>query len=568
MILSKFSQAGTVGACLAFAATVAAADPVDFVKDVKPILEQNCVGCHNAQHYKDNGHYRMDLKAEAFKPHKTHNTINPGHPDDSMVYLNVMLPLSEDRHMPPKSPTREQLTAAQADVLKRWIAEGANWPDDVTLKGVQRVNFARDIEPIFEDGGPLGDKSIATLKLWIEQGTVWPAGAKVADAKGGEQPAAAVAGQVDFVNNVKPILEAGGPLTDASRTTLKAWIDQGASWPDGVFIGSGKKFAVFDDIHKLIVDTSKEQTEAEMKPYTNTIPGSKVDYAMVPIHGGEFTMGSPATEASRNADEGPQHKVKIEPFWMEKCEVTWNEYELFMYPEENKPAAPTDGTSNYTSALADATSRPSKPYVEMSFGMGKDGYPAISMTQHACNIYCQWLSAKTGHFYRLPTEAEMEYACRAGTTTAYFFGDDPKDLGEYAWFVDNSDSKYQKVGTKKPNPWGLYDIIGNVDEWCLDQYDADYYKKFTETVTEPWNKATQPYPHVVRGGSWQDDPDKLRSACRRGSSPDWKMQDPQLPKSIWYHTDAQFVGFRIIRPLKVPSATEMRKYWHSGVEKD
>jgi formylglycine-generating enzyme required for sulfatase activity len=288
----------------------------------------------------------------------------------------------------------------------------------------------------------------------------------------------------------------------------------------------------------------------------------------VPIPGGEFLMGSPAREASRNADEGPQHKVKIEPFWMEKCEVTWNEYELFMYPEESKQAASTSGTSNYTSALADAVSRPSKPYVEMSFGMGKDGYPAISMTQHGCNIYCQWLSAKTGHFYRLPTEAEWEYACRAGTTTAYFFGNDPKNIGDYAWFADNSDSKYQKVGQKKPNPWGLYDIIGNVDEWTLDQYDADYYKKFKETVTEPWNKATQAYPHVVRGGSWQDDPDKLRSACRRGSSADWKMQDPQLPKSVWYHTDAQFVGFRIIRPLKTPTAAEMQKYWHSGVEKD
>lgn len=547
---------------------MAVADPVDFNKDVKPILEQNCVACHNAKHAKDNGHYRLDEKADAFKPHRDKNTISPGHPEDSLLYSNTQLDPKEDRHMPPKS--RDQLSKEQTDILKRWIAEGANWPDGVTLKAVQRVNFVRDVQPILEDGGPLGDKSIAMLKLWMDQGASWPAEAKIgqapADAKA---PATFEAGRkLAFITDIEPILEVGGPLSPASFSTLKEWIDQGASWPEGVQLPGVKKFAVYDEIHDFIVKTSKEQTEAEMKGYTNNIPGSKVPYAMVPIPGGEFVMGSPESEANRNADEGPQHKVKIEPFWMEKCEVTWNEYELFMYPDEMKQAAQTTGTSNYTSDLADAVARPSKPYVEMSFGMGKDGFPAISMTQHACNIYCQWLSAKTGHFYRLPTEAEWEYAARAGTKTAYFFGDDPKDLGDYAWYADNSDSKYQKVGMKKPNPWGLYDILGNVDEWCLDQYDADYYKKFTDTVTEPWNKSTQPYPQVVRGGSWQDDADKLRCACRRGSSPDWKMQDPQLPKSIWYHTDAQFVGFRIIRPLKVPSATEMRKYWHSGVEKD
>jgi formylglycine-generating enzyme required for sulfatase activity len=220
--------------------------------------------------------------------------------------------------------------------------------------------------------------------------------------------------------------------------------------------------------------------------------------------------------------------------------------------------------------LADAVTHPSKPYVEMSFGMGKDGFPAISMTQHAANKYCQWLSAKTGHFYRLPTEAEWEYACRAGTTTAYFFGNDASKLGDYAWYEQNSDFKYQKVGRKKPNPWGLHDMYGNVVEWVLDQYDPDYYQRCASTspIIDPWNKATKPYPHSVRGGSWDDEANMCRSAARRGSDRSWKMQDPQLPKSIWYFSDAQWVGFRIVRPLKVPTAEQMQKYWTSGVERD
>jgi hypothetical protein len=178
------------------------------------------------------------------------------------------------------------------------------------------------------------------------------------------------------------------------------------------------------DIHARISANAKDLQEGQMQPYTNTIPGTRVNYVMMPIPGGEYVMGSPEGEANRKPDEGPQHKVKIEPFWMGRCEVTWNEYELFMYPDEEKRMRGTNPTDASGDKLADAVTHPSKPYVEMSFGMGKDGYPAISMTHHAANKYCQWLSAKTGQFYRLPTEAEWEYACRAGTTTTYFFGVD------------------------------------------------------------------------------------------------------------------------------------------------
>jgi formylglycine-generating enzyme required for sulfatase activity len=435
------------------------------------------------------------------------------------------------------------------------------------LTTVMKVDFVRDVEEIFEQKGPLPEKSVNLLRLWISQGASWPKEEKL----GPPQGSAPQSGLPSF-REVQTILEQGGPLGDKSIETLRLWVEQGAPWPKDFKFAppkgglKEKQLAMVAEIRNKIIATSHERIEEDMKPYTNTISGTTVSYAMVPVRGGEFLMGSPDT--NRNPDEGPQHKVKIEPFWMEQCEATWNEYELFMYPDETRLREAVLGVTNYPSDVADAVTHPTKPYVEMSFGMGKDGFPAISMTQHGANSYCQWLSAKTGHFYRLPTEAEWEYACRAGTTTAYSFGDDPAKLGEYAWFSNNSDFKYQKVGKKKPNPWGLYDMHGNVAEWTLDQYQSDFYETFHGVASEPWNKATTPYPHAVRGGSWQDDPDKLRSAVRLASDRTWKMQDPQLPKSIWYHTDAQFVGFRIIRPLKVPTADELYAYWHSGVEKD
>ena len=371
-------------------------------------------------------------------------------------------------------------------------------------------------------------------------------------------------------DNFMPPKDKSDPLTKEQSEVLKQWIKEGGKFPEGVTLVArkvvvanlGDNAANDTDIYKKIQETPAPATTADMKPYKTTIPGTDVAFEMIPIPGGTFKMGSPATEASRKPDEGPQHEVTISPFWMEKCEVTWNEFELFMYPDLKQANDPSRTS-------ADAVTHPTRPYVEMSFGMGKDGFPAISMTQHAANTYCKWLSAKTGHFYRLPTEAEWEYACRAGTTTAYSFGDDATQLPNYGWFEANSDSKYHKVGEKKPNPWGLYDMHGNVAEWTLDQYFPAGYTQVAPTgAVDPWIRSTKPYPQAVRGGSWQDDPELLRSAARRGSSKMWKVQDPQLPKSIWYHTDAQFLGFRIVRPLKLPTLEEAGKYWTSGVEKD
>jgi formylglycine-generating enzyme required for sulfatase activity len=255
---------------------------------------------------------------------------------------------------------------------------------------------------------------------------------------------------------------------------------------------------------------------------------------------------------------------------MGKCEVTWNEYEIWTFSLDIQRRNLNNIEPTERDKLADAVTRPTKPYTDMTFGMGKEGYPAICMTQWAAKKYCEWLSAKTGHYYRLPTEAEWEYAARAGTTTAYSFGDDPAQLGEYAWYFENSEDAYHPVGKKKPNPWGLYDMHGNVAEWCLDRYDVSFYTTLgrDKPAVNPYNPPKGPYPHVVRGGSWDDDAVRLRSAARRGSDKSWKVQDPQIPQSIWYFTDALFVGFRVVRPLVEPSAELKAAYLAAGTEKE
>jgi formylglycine-generating enzyme required for sulfatase activity len=322
-------------------------------------------------------------------------------------------------------------------------------------------------------------------------------------------------------------------LSKDQREAIRDWIREGAKWPSGIVL-EGMRLPADE---RALVSRLHDRIAANKAPAASNM-------ALIPE--GDFTMGS-----TRRKDEMPPHKIHIDAFWMDKYETTWDQYRQFMFAKDEG---------------VDAVSRPTRPYVEMSFGMGIEGFPAISMTQHAANKYAEWLSQKTGQFYRLPTEAEWEYACRAGTTTAYSFGDDAKQLGNYAYFAQNSSGKYQKVGSKLPNPWGLYDMHGNVMEWTLDQYSTDYYAH--SPAANPWNQATKPYPHAVRGGSWQDPAEMLTCSSRVASDPSWKEQDPQLPKSIWYETDAQGLGFRLVRPVKIPSAEEMYKYWNSGVEKD
>ncbi len=298
-----------------------------------------------------------------------------------------------------------------------------------------------------------------------------------------------------------------------------------------------------------------EPLPADMKPYTETIPGTNLKIEMVPVPGGTYWIGSPETEADRNADEGPQRAIRIEPFWMSKHEIIWDIFDTYSFSLDikRKTNSGVDLAKQADSAkAADAVTRPTPPYADMTFGMGHDNQPAICMTHHSAMECSRWLSTLLGKTYRLPTEGEWEWAARGGTTSKYSFGNDASKIGDFAWYVENTE-KPQQVGRKKPNPFGLHDMHGNVAEWVLDHYAADAYSKLPADKTSA-NPVQMPdikeYSYVARGGSWDDDAKDLRSSVRRGSDKEWSVQDPQRPQSIWWHTDATFVGFRIMRAYK------------------
>ncbi len=288
----------------------------------------------------------------------------------------------------------------------------------------------------------------------------------------------------------------------------------------------------------------------EFKSYTQKIPGSSVSFKMIAIPGGSFLMGSPKSEKGHQKEEGPQTKVLVDSFWIEEHEVTYDEYVMFQNASLDKAPIP------------DAITRPSPPYVDFSLGMGQEGgYPANSMSQHAALMYCKWLYEKTGVFYRLPTEAEWEYACRANSTSAYPFGNTAEKLGAYGWYSKNSDNKYHKVKQLKPNAWGLYDMEGNVAEWTLDQYQADYFSVIKDNTDNPHIPVTKKYPVTLKGGHFRSPASGLRSASRLPSDKKWNARDPQIPKSKWWIADAPFVGFRIIRPAQQPTADEAKAFF-------
>ena len=313
-----------------------------------------------------------------------------------------------------------------------------------------------------------------------------------------------------------------------------------------------------------------------MVPYTVVIPGTDVSFQMIPIPGGTGKMGSPEDEADRADDEGPQIDVLVSPMWVAKTEVTWAQYKEFMQLYAIFKEFEAQGRRQVDdSNRADAITAPTELYdPSFTYEYGEEPeQPAVTMTQYSAQQFTKWLSRITGQQFRLPTEAEWEYAARGGTTTAYSWGDSADDIDDYAWYFDNADEGALPVGTKKPNPFGLYDMHGNVAEWTVNQYSEDGYVEYDtgqpQNATDIMKWPATSLPSVARGGSWEMDAEQLRSAARLASSDEeWKEEDPNFPKSPWWFTSdpARGVGFRVFRSAKPLDEAKIAKFWETSSE--
>ena len=244
-------------------------------------------------------------------------------------------------------------------------------------------------------------------------------------------------------------------------------------------------------------------TAVRLQPYVDTIPGALVSFAMLPIPAGSVSMPSP---------DGPV-TVAVPTFWIGKTEITWDSYDIFAFRLD----VPREGRSKL-----DITVRPSRPYGAADRGFGHAGYPAIGMTATAAEAFARWLSEKTGHSYRIATEAEWARAAEAA------FGTLPlsqKRLASVAWTAENAEGQTQPVAQKLQDQIGVNDLLGNVGEWVTTA-DSGY---------------------ALRGGSFRDLAGRVTPSTSVRQDPTWNQTDPQVPKSRWWLSDAPFTGIRLVR---------------------
>jgi len=322
----------------------------------------------------------------------------------------------------------------------------------------------------------------------------------------------------------------------------------------GVPVGSSTSAEVFTAPFKL---TSFES-------FTETVPGTTASIRMIAIPGGSFLMGSPEDEPFRREDEGPQRTVTVSPFFMAECEITWDQFWAFYGATMSEGRTPPATVyANNAKNTLDAISGPTPPFGSPDQGWGQGDRPAITMTHYAAEVFCQWLSLKTGKKYRLPTEAEWEYAARAQAITPYFFEGDPSSfsnegffrrffsadtsgINSFAVYVNNSGNRTADASRVAANQFGLKNMCGNVMEYCSDWYSSEAYAEIEDGTKDPKGPADG-VEYVVRGGAYNSDASELRSAARSHTNHDaWMKTDPQNPKSIWWYSDIKGIGFRVV----------------------
>jgi formylglycine-generating enzyme len=324
--------------------------------------------------------------------------------------------------------------------------------------------------------------------------------------------------------------------------------------------------AVNVEFGSTLADDREKYTEAAVvtahEDYTETIPNTTISFNMKAIPGGTFKIGSPQDEQMSKPDESPQKEVTVSPFFMAEIEATWDEYMAF-YGATSAEGRSTDTEGSRTDSDIDAITGPTPPYgqPDQNWGLGKR--PVITISFRAAETYCRWLSQVTGKTYRLPTEAEWEFAARGGTTTPYFFEGNPKDfikkgflgslfgkesdiINKYVIYAGNSQAKTETPDVVEPNPYGLKNMLGNTAEYCSDWYAEDAYEQLSDGAIDPKGPESGE-EHVIRGGSFRSTVGEVRSASRDYSkTEEWLRTDPQMPKSVWWLTDCNYVSFRVV----------------------
>ena len=554
-----------------------------FYNESQRILNLYCVQCHNKSNIELTqgqgfGGFSLENLSKLPLKRDEKTLIKPGKPEESLLYRVLVVEVNNSENIKAMPLAGQRLSAKEIDVIKNWIETGAETPEP-SESAFHKLSFEDEIQPIFEthcischnpkskgvNGGDLDLTNAIGVNKGGRSGKVLKKGKPYESML---YLATALRAEERFA---MPPADRYARLSLDQISKIRQWISEGANWPKDLVLGTKKpkqdlpldsideeEMELVKAIHQIISATKTNLTD---KTYQETLP-SGINFDMALIPSGEVTL--------TGSEKNDVVQAKVSSFWMGTKEVTWDEYEPFMLSE-----LPRERTGKLLEFMRDQVddqvefiARPTAPYHTMSFGMEKDGHPALSMTQHAANKYCQWLSYQTGHFYRLPTEAEWEHAYGDKNKTNHYWKGGEAKASSFAKFGGDVNAHYGAVGKLTPNKYGLHDMAGNVAEWTLDQFIENRHSLLGSTTIDPWIRATTPYPHVVKGGHYKSDYSEILKASRVPSLPKWKISDPQVPKSVWYMTDYPYIGFRVLRPVETPTAEEMYFYWNSGVEYD